>query len=78
MIKIDLHGLKYSEVEETLANLLITQYNLGNRDIEIITGNSEKMKTLVKTICKEYGFMVEESWNQNSGSLLITSSELSN
>jgi len=54
LVKIDLHGLKYSQVEEVLANWLITQYNLGNKDIEVITGSSERMKILVKKICEEY------------------------
>ena len=70
MVKIDLHGLKYAEVEETLANLLITEYNLGNRDIEIITGNSEKMKKIVYDICKHHNFEVGQSLISN-GELVI-------
>jgi len=76
LVKIDLHGLKYSQVEETLANRIITQYNLGNKDIEIITGNSERMKILVKKICGEYDFRVDQSWNQNTGSLIISSKKI--
>ena len=76
MIKIDLHGLKYSQVEEVLANWLITQYNLGNKDIEVITGSSERMKILVKKICEEYGFRVDQSWNGNTGSLIISSKDI--
>lgn len=76
MVKIDLHGLKYSQVEEILANRIITQYNLGNKDIEVITGNSERMKILVKKICEEYNFRVDQSWNQNTGSLIISSKEI--
>jgi len=76
LVKIDLHGLKYSQVEEILANRIITQYNLGNKDIEVITGNSERMKILVKKICEEYNFRVDQSWNQNTGSLIISSKEI--
>jgi len=76
LVKIDLHGLKYAQVEEILANRIITQYNLGNKDIEIITGNSERMKILVKKICEEYDFRVDQSWNQNTGSLIISSKEI--
>ena len=50
-----------------LANKIITQYNLGHKDIEVITGNSERMKILVKKICEEYDFRVDQSWNQNTG-----------
>lgn len=76
MVKIDLHGLKYSQIEDMLANKIITQYNLGNKDIEVITGNSERMKILVKKICEEYDFRVDQSWNQNTGSLIISSKEV--
>jgi len=76
LVKIDLHGLKYAEVEETLANLLITEYNLGNRDIEIITGNSEKMKILVKKICEDHNFRADIPWDGNTGILIVTNNEL--
>ncbi|MBC8299990.1 MAG: hypothetical protein H8E55_29955 [Pelagibacterales bacterium] len=59
-----------------LANKIITQYNLGHKDIEVITGNSERMKILVKKICEEYDFRVDQSWNQNTGSLIISSKEI--
>jgi len=76
LVKIDLHGLKYSQVEDMLANKIINEYNLGHKDIEVITGNSEKMKILVKKICEEYGFRVDQSWSQNTGSLIISSKEI--
>ena len=59
-----------------LADKIITQYNLGHKDIEVITGNSERMKILVKKICEEYNFRVDQSWNQNTGSLIISSKEI--
>ena len=76
MVKIDLHGLKYSQIEDMLANKIITQYNLGHKDIEVITGNSERMKILVKKICEEYDFRIDQSWNQNTGSLIISSKKI--
>ena len=72
MLKIDLHGYTYSKVKDTLPNLLINNYNQGVDDFEIITGNSEQMKRIVKNICSENGFRAEENWNGNSGSLLIS------
>ena len=59
-----------------LANKIITQYNLGHKDIEVITGNSERMKILVKKICEDYDFRVDQSWNQNTGSLIISSKKI--
>ena len=53
MLKIDLHGLTYAKVEDILPEWIITNYNNGHDDFEIITGNSFKMKNLVKKICSE-------------------------
>ena len=41
-------------------------------DFEIITGNSEQMKQIVREICSNNGFRAESNWNGNSGSLLVT------
>ena len=48
MLKIDLHGVTDAKVEDILPEWLITNYNNGHDDFEIITGNSFKMKNLVK------------------------------
>ena len=72
MLKIDLHGFTYSKVKDILPNWLINNYNQGVDDFEIITGNSEQMKQIVKCICSENGFRAEENWNGNSGSLLVS------
>ena len=72
MLKIDLHGYTYSKVKDTLPNLLISNYNDGIDDFEIITGNSEVMKKTVREICLNNGFRAEENWNGNSGSLLVS------
>jgi phage-related tail protein len=71
LLKIDLHGFTYSKVEEILPNWLITNYNNGKDDFEIITGNSEQMKNLVKKLCNENGFIAVENFNGNSGALTI-------
>ena len=71
MLKKDLHGLTYSEVEDILPNWILTNYNSGNHDFEIITGNSFQMKNLVKKICLEYGFHATENFYGNTGSLIV-------
>ena len=76
MLKIDLHGFTYKKVKDILPEWLITNYNNGIDDFEIITGNSEQMKQVVKSICSENGFRAEEDWNGNSGSLLVTINRL--
>ena len=55
-----------------LTLILINNYNQGVDDFEIITGNSEQMKQIVKNICSENGFRAEDNWNGNSGSLLVS------
>ena len=72
MLKIDLHGYTYSKVKDTLPDYLISNYNNGINDFEIITGNSEEMKKTVREICLKNGFRAEENWNGNSGSLLVS------
>ena len=72
MLKIDLHGFTYSKVKDILPNWLINNYNQGVDDFEIITGNSEQMKQIVKNICSENGFRAEDNWNGNSGCLLVS------
>ena len=76
MLKIDLHGFTYTKVKDILPEWLITNYNNGIDDFEIITGNSEQMKKIVKSICSENGFRAEDDWNGNSGSLLVTINRL--
>tara|TARA_B100000029_G_scaffold419834_1_gene425463 strand:+ start:1853 stop:2074 length:222 start_codon:yes stop_codon:yes gene_type:complete len=70
IFEIDLHGKKHEVVEENLANWLIVQYNRGNIPMKIITGNSEKMKSIVYEVCKQHDFEVEEDF-VNSGVLVI-------
>ena len=72
MLKIDLHGFTYSKVKDILPNWLINNYNQGVDDFEVITGNSEQMKQIVKDICSKNGFRAEDNWNGNSGSLLVS------
>ena len=76
MLKIDLHGFTYTKVKDILPEWLITNYNNGIDDFEIITGNSEQMKQIVKSICSENGFRAEDDWNGNTGSLLVTINRL--
>ena len=76
MLKIDLHGFTYTKVKDILPEWLITNYNKGIDDFEIITGNSVQMKQIVKSICSENGFRAEDNWNGNSGSLLVTINRL--
>ena len=73
MTEIDLHGFKHNEVEDKLANLLILHYNMGNFRVRLITGKSEKMKTIVRDIMKEHGFTEDDFWNDNPRTIILRS-----
>jgi hypothetical protein len=46
---------------------------MGNTPIRLITGKSEKMKEIVKNICEKYEFTIDNSWNDNPGTIIIRS-----
>ena len=64
---------KHEEVEDKLPNLLILHYNMGNFPIRLITGNSEKMKEIVRETCEVQGFVIDDTWNTNHGTMIIRS-----
>ncbi len=71
MVKIDLHGWTHDEVKDRLPNMLILYHNKGASPIEIVTGNSEKMKLVVREVCKKHNFEIDEIWNTNPGTIVI-------
>lgn len=71
MVKIDLHGWTHDEVKDRLPNMLILYHNKGASPIEIVTGNSEKMKLVVREVCKKHNFEIDETWNTNPGTIVI-------
>ena len=56
MKKLDLHGIKHNEVMSLVQDWVITEYNKGYRDLQIVTGNSEVMKSLTCDALDEVGF----------------------
>ena len=69
--KIDLHGFKHQDVKLRLESWLFNEHNKGNFPVEVITGNSYKMKQLVKEVCEELNFKVNEWITGNPGSVMI-------
>lgn len=64
----DCHHKRYDEVQSELANwIYLNQYHTP---LNIMTGNSEKMKTIVRNVCLWEGIRVRESW-VNGGVLII-------
>jgi len=71
MDTLDLHGTKHKDVEEKLLFFL----NLKDPPYRIITGNSEKMKKIVKLMLAKY----ELGWHYdrftNTGCFVVTEKE---
>jgi hypothetical protein len=53
MEKLDLHGTRHADVKRKVIRFIEENWGTG-REIEIITGNSYKMKKLVAQILSEY------------------------
>ena len=70
MNQLDLHGKRHDEVPRIFENFIYEHMEKGTHEIEIITGNSLEMKTIIKDIAKEYGMVATEVWG-NNGTLLI-------
>ena len=70
MNKIDLHGVRHSQVQRTLDVFFWEMINKNASRVEVITGLSQVMKELVYKVSKDYKFKVSEN-PLNSGSVFI-------
>jgi DNA-nicking Smr family endonuclease len=62
---LDLHGIKHSEVPQMVDQFLWEQIQKKSTSVEIITGNSNIMKEIVKKSLTDYDFdSYEEVFNQ--------------
>jgi hypothetical protein len=67
MKTLDLHGLYHSAVQQKVENFVL----LNETPIRIITGNSLRMKEIVKQIVEKYDFKCHYETDYNLGSLII-------
>lgn len=70
MKSLDLHGIKHSVVQKTLDSFLWENMKIGSKEVEVITGVSEQMKTIVKTISEEYEMKCFDDYF-NPGKMII-------
>jgi DNA-nicking Smr family endonuclease len=71
MIKsIDLHGVKHQDVSRVLDEFLWANMQTKATEVRIVTGNSEKMKNMVKETLLDYNFPSEEEFG-NGGVLIV-------
>ena len=68
MESLDLHGVRHEKAD----NLIRVFLNFVHLPCEIITGNSPKMKKIVKKVVKEYDWDCYEKDCFNYGTLIIT------
>ncbi len=71
--KLDLHRLKHEKAERKTVRFIEANWG-SNKELEIITGNSSKMRTLVTDILDEYGlhYQVGRPYDLNNRGYIIT------
>jgi DNA-nicking Smr family endonuclease len=71
---LDLHGQKHENVDEIVRSFL----NFIELPCQIITGNSQQMKSIVKKVVEEYEWFTYEKDSFNHGTLIIVENTLTN
>lgn len=66
---IDLHGVRHSEAEAVVEDYVL----LNKPPIEIITGNSTEMKSIVRRVLDRHGFRYIDSPAWNYGTVYVQS-----
>mgnify|MGYP001809232319 FL=1 len=69
---LDLHGVKHQQVDEVVRSFL----NFIDLPCEIITGNSEQMKDIVRNVVDEYEWFCYEKDSYNYGTLTIVEKQV--
>jgi DNA-nicking Smr family endonuclease len=70
MKQLDLHGTKHSEVKILLDQFLWENMKNNQREVVVITGQSEHMKKIVRDCVDEYMMTCEEDF-LNKGKIII-------
>lgn len=68
--ELDLHDIRHAHVSVEIDKFLNYHIIKGSYEIKIVTGNSDKMKQIVRDILKDYNMDAEDSII-NSGILII-------
>ena len=69
---LDLHGLTYDEAEIKVLNFILNE----DFPVQIITGNSDGMRSIVKKILSKYNFHYHPQYWYNTGCLVVTEKEI--
>ena len=73
MKKLNLHGIKHGDVKRKVIHFVEDNWNSG-KEIEIITGNSDKMRKLAIEILNEYNlyYRIGHMFTYNKGYLIVS------
>lgn len=71
LLKIDLHGLRYDEASSALIRFIEANWGSG-AEIEIITGNSQRMQGVAFRVLEEYKltYQISRLYDTNPGYLV--------
>jgi DNA-nicking Smr family endonuclease len=59
-MKLDLHGVKHENVSNEVDRFIWEAMQRNAHQVEIVTGNSEQMKNIVRDCVSDYGFKCGE------------------
>ena len=72
IVKVDLHNLRHEDAKRSTIRLIELHWG-HNIEMEIITGNSRKMKDVVEGVLKEYKlkYQVGREFDANKGYIVV-------
>ena len=71
MEKLDLHKKRHDDVDRLTENFVL----LNELPLEIVTGKSNKMISIVEKVLKEHQFKYYNKWHTNVGSIIVFGNE---
>jgi DNA-nicking Smr family endonuclease len=70
-MKLDLHGIRHIEVSNKVDSFLWEAIQRNAPSVEIVTGNSKRMKQIVYDCVYDYGFVCTDCF-MNLGAFIVT------
>ena len=67
---IDLHGVRHEAARQTVIHFIEDNWDTDN-ELEIITGNSEAMKDIVRKVAKEYKLEIGTGFGSYRNRLIV-------
>ena len=70
-MKLDLHGKSHYEISNLVDQIIWEAMQLGKMEVEIITGNSERMKQFVINVVDDYNLNYKIGNGYNNGYITV-------